>query len=179
MRIGMIGFGEIGQEIGRYICENKELELVSVMCSKNSEKIGVVVDSINNLERNIKNTKLDVIIDFSDSRAIIRNAELISRMKVNLVIGTTGFNELEIEKLVKFSKIYNNGIVYAPNITIGVNDMIEISHKSITRNEFVEGVIKATKFINGKIGFYEMKDVINLEKVINNYIEDNYISAVN
>lgn len=182
----MIGFGKIGQEIGKYIYENKEIELVSVMCSKENErigrdigkfisceKVGVVIDSIENLERNIKRTKPDVIIDLSNSKVAIKNAEIISRFKVNLVIGTTGFNELEIEKLAKFSRVYNNGIIYAPNITI------EISHEAISRKVFVEGGIKATKFISGKIGFYEMKDVLNLEEVINDYIEDQYKTAVN
>ena len=41
-------------------------------------------------------------------------------------------------------------------------ERIEITHRAHSRDAFVNGVIKAVKFVNGRIGIYDMSDVLKL-----------------
>jgi len=53
----------------------------------------------------------------------------------------------------------------------GDYDKIEISHESFSRKVFATGALRAAKFIHEKSGYYEMSDVLNLKKVLNDYLE--------
>jgi len=267
IKVCISGLGRMGKEIAKSILNQKEIHLVSVICSPNSksknedlgqilgiDNTGIIVSSSDNLEQVIFKNKPDVVIDFSNSKAALKNAIVFSKYRVNIVIGTTGFSAYELKKIFVISRKYKNGIVYAPNITLGVNvmmlltnltssllsnydfqitevhhknkldspsgtakkiaceiqnglknkginisnseipinsvraggvvgrhevmivgedDKIEISHESFSRKAFAQGAIKATQFIHKKSGYYEMRDVLDLEKVLKTYIENN------
>ncbi len=50
-------------------------------------------------------------------------------------------------------------------IFAGNEEVIEISHKAISRNNFARGAIKAAAWLSGKNkGFYDMRDVLGLNK---------------
>lgn len=263
IRVCLSGLGKTGQEIAREILNQNDMQIVSAICSPNScnkgkdlggligiKSIGVKLTSSDNLEKEIFKTKPDVVIDFSNPEAVLKNAQIFSKLKVNMVIGTTGFSKISQRRLHIYSKRYHNGIVYAPNITLGVNvlmflsnitanilndydfeimemhhkrkkdspsgtakkiaaevskglnaagiaktvedinitafrtggvvgkhevlivgenDKIEISHEAFSRKAFALGALKAARFINGKTGFFEMNDVLNLDKVLSDY----------
>lgn len=65
---------------------------------------------------------------------------------------------------------------YTPDVVVGKHDVmivgeddrITISHESFSRKAFAAGTINAINFIESKIGFYEMADVLDLSKVIKN-----------
>lgn len=46
----------------------------------------------------------------------------------------------------------------------GKHDQIEITHTAFSRVAFAEGAFKAAKFIVGRTGLYEMKDVFRIQK---------------
>lgn len=271
IKICISGLGRTGKEIAKTILsqsENqKDIQLVSVICSPNSKskdmdlgevlgtgKSGIMITSSEHIEEVIFRNKPDVVIDFSNPKSAIKNAVIFSRYKVNIVLGTTGFSAYQMKKIYVLSRKYKNGIVYAPNITLGVNvlmllaslsasllnsydfqitevhhknkldspsgtakkiayeiqgglkntgvsiatadipinsvraggvigkhevmivgeeDKIEISHESFSRKAFAQGAIKAAMFINKKSGYYEMRDVLDLEKVLKTYLESN------
>lgn len=267
IRVCLSGLGKTGKEIARELLEQKNIKLVSAICSPNSDKYGkdlgevigssntgIIIDSADSLEEVIFKTKPDVVIDFSNPEAAIKNAKIFSKMKVNIVIGTTGFSRFALKKLFILTQIHHSGIVYAPNITLGVNvlmlltnlasnilndydfqiteihhknkkdspsgtaikiageiekgiksagiknelinvpinavraggvvgkhdvmmigenDKIEISHESFSRKAFALGAIRAANFVNGKSGYFEMNDVLNLEKVLGDYMDRN------
>ena len=140
MKISLIGLGKTGIEIAKVILNRKDMELVSVMCSPNSAKkdkdlgeiIGtpetsIKIKGIDTLEEVIFKSKPDIIIDFSSPDATLKNANIISNMKVNMVIGTTGFTELELQQLKNLARHNHTGIVYAPNITLGVNVLMVLT----------------------------------------------------
>jgi len=264
LRICISGLGKTGIEIAKVIMQQKDMKIVSAICSPNSSKkgrdlgeligtkpVGIKLSGSDNLEQEIFKTRPDVVIDFSNPDAVVRNAHIFSKLKVNIVVGTTGFTKIGIRRLKVFARRYHNGIVYAPNITLGVNvlmflsnltanilndydfeimeihhknkkdapsgtakkiagevsrglnsagvaktpeelnitavraggvigkhevlvigedDKIEISHEAFSRKAFALGAIKAARFIQNKTGFYEMSDVLNLEKVLEDYI---------
>lgn len=272
IRICLIGIGKTGKEVARMIMEQENMKLVAAICSVGSlkkhkdlgelignEKIGIEVESADNLENVILKTKPDVVVDFSIPKATLENLQIVSKMKVNMVIGTTGFSEFDIKKIEKTASISGIGIVYAPNITRGVNvlmiltklatillnnydfqiseihyknkkdspsgtaikiakeiengllyagrkvldedipinsvraggvigkhevliageyDQIVISHESFSRKIFASGALYAVNFIEGKVGFYEMNDVLNLSKIIKDLYVDNDEAAL-
>jgi 4-hydroxy-tetrahydrodipicolinate reductase len=266
IKVCISGLGKTGKEIAKVLLKQDDIRLVSAICSPDSEKkgrdlgdvigcgaTGIIVESSDNLEQVIFGTKPDVVVDFSSPEAAVRNAKIFSRMKVNIVIGTTGFSKIALKKLYILASKYKNGIVYAPNITLGVNvlmllanlaanilngydfqiteihhknkkdapsgtarkiadeiekglissgriesivkipitairaggvigkhevmvigddDKIEISHESFSRKAFALGALSAIRFIEGRNGYYEMNDVLNLKKVLNDYLEN-------
>ncbi len=265
IRVCISGLGKTGKEIAKVLLEEEGINLVSAICSPDSDKkgkdlgevlgcgdTGIVLESSDNLEQVIFKTRPDVVVDFSNPESALRNAKIFSLMKVNMVIGTTGFSKLAMKKLFVLAKKNHTGIVYAPNITMGVNvlmlltnlaanilnnydfqiteihhkqkkdspsgtaikiateiekgmyssgkkegnfnipinsvraggvigkhevmiigenDKIEISHESFSRKAFALGAIHAIKFIAKKSGYFEMSDVLNLKKVLNDYLE--------
>lgn len=70
--------------------------------------------------------KTDIFIDFSTGN-VIKNTELIIRKGKGIVIGTTGLNDAQKTKLLSLSKQYSGKIVFAPNMSIGVNLLFHIS----------------------------------------------------
>lgn len=141
IRICVSGLGKTGKEIARVLSEQEDIRIVAAISSPNSEKlgkdlgevlgtkvIGVPVESPEKLEQIIFRTKPDMVVDFSSPAAAIANAKIFSRMRVNIVIGTTGFSKLALKKLFVLSKKYNNGILYAPNITLGVNVLMLLTN---------------------------------------------------
>lgn len=269
IKICISGLGRTGKEIARSILnekDKKDIQLVSVICSPNSklknmdlgevlgiDTTGINITSSDHIEEVIFRNKPDVVIDFSNPSAAVQNALVFAKYKINIVIGTTGFTPYQMKRIFVMSRKYKNGIVYAPNITLGVNvmmlltnlaasllnsydfqitevhhkhkldspsgtarkiafeiqgglkntgvsitssdipinsvraggvigkhevmiageeDKIEISHESFSRKAFAQGAIKAVKFIHRKSGYYEMKDVLDLDHVLKTYMEN-------
>lgn len=265
IKVCLIGVGKTGKEIAKMLLERNDMIIVSALCSTNSEKknvdlgivlgmkeIGIKIEGANKLEEVLLKYKPDVVVDFSRPDATLKNIGIIARMKINMVIGTTGFSVTELQKIEKIAKNKHIGIVFAPNITLGVNvlmiltklatillnsydfqiteihfkgkkdspsgtalkiakeiesgllyagkeipkegisinsvraggvvgkhevlvvgevDRITISHEAFSRKAFALGAMYAINFLENKTGFYEMKDVLCLSKVI----EDLYI----
>lgn len=265
IKVALIGLGKTGKYVANGILNQSNMKLVAAICSPNSSKKGtnlgyflknnktnLTISTSDEIESIIFQTKPDVIVDFSTPLATMKNAAILSEMKINLVIGTTGFSKENLDTLQDMCYKFKNGIVYAPNITLGVNvimilsniasailndydfqivemhyknkkdlpsgtaikisseiengftlsgiqnkiipisairaggiigkhtvlavgehDRIEISHESSSREVFADGAIKAINYIYNKIGYYEMKDVLNLKKILEEYSDRN------
>ncbi len=263
IKVGLIGLGKTGKHIAREILVEKNMEIVAAVCSPKSTKkgmdlgellntcqTGIIISTSDELQSIIFKTKPDVIVDFSNPSSTLENALTISKMKINMVIGTTGFTKDHINKIQDMTYRFNNGIVYAPNITLGVNvlmllsniaanilnkydfqiteihhknkkdapsgtalkisseienglesagvynkdipinfvraggvvgkhhvlivgenDKIEISHESFSRKAFAEGAINAINYIHKKSGYYEMKNILDLKRILYKYID--------
>ena len=143
MKLCLCGLGRAGVQIAKYLLARKDVKLVSACSSSNSKKIGkdlgeildcrdtgVIVQSPASIQSEQRNTIPDVVIDFSTPTAALENAEIFSKMKINIVMGTTGFTENEEEKLSVLVQKHNNGLIYAPNITRGVNVMMLLTELS-------------------------------------------------
>jgi 4-hydroxy-tetrahydrodipicolinate reductase len=137
IRICLIGLGKTGSEVARALLEQEDFRLVAAVCRPGSPKegkdlgeiigcrdTGIIVNGADKLEEMVFRTKPDIAIDFSKPEATMKNAVILSKLKVNMVIATTGFSGFSLKKLYVLSKKYRNGIVYAPNITLGVNVMM-------------------------------------------------------
>ena len=68
-----------------------------------------------------------VIIDFTAPQATLLNLQLASKQKKAMVIGTTGFEQSELQQLKELTK--NIPCVFAPNMSVGVNVLLNIVGK--------------------------------------------------
>lgn len=140
IRVCLIGLGKTGSEVAKVLLGQENIKLVAAVCRPGSEKTGkdlgeiigcrdtgLTVIGADKLEEMVFRTKPDVAVDFSKPEATIRNAVILSRMKVNMVVATTGFSKFSLKRLFVLTRRYHNGIVYAPNITLGVNVMMLIT----------------------------------------------------
>jgi 4-hydroxy-tetrahydrodipicolinate reductase len=66
----------------------------------------------------------DVLVDFTRPEGTLRHLEYCRNHGINLVIGTTGFS-VEQKKLIE-TAAKEIGIVFAPNMSVGVNVMLEL-----------------------------------------------------
>ena len=82
---------------------------------------------------------------------------------------------MKSEVNVPITAIRAGGVVGKHEVMIiGEDDKIEISHESFSRRAFALGALRAVRFVKGKSGYFEMNDVLNLKKVLTDYIhEDN------
>lgn len=141
IRVCLIGLGKTGSEIARVLLAQDTMKLVAAVCSPGSSKIGkdlgeiagckdtgIIVEGADRLEEMVFRTKPDVVVDFSKPVATIRNASVLSRLRVNMVVATTGFSKFSLKRLFVLTKKYHNAIVYAPNITLGVNVMMLLTN---------------------------------------------------
>lgn len=161
IRVGVIGLGRTGAELAKILLQQTDLEVVTAVTSPGSEKagkvlgeildcgtLGIVVEDARHLEQVLLRTFPDVVVDFTNPDASLRNARLCSKWNVAMVIGTTGFSWQAMTKLFAIGSMQKNGIVYAP----GTTDLQII----------VAGTVRAVRFIVKKKGFYEMSEVPDL-----------------
>lgn len=270
IKVCMLGLGRTGKEVARILYAQEDIEIVSVVCSCGSVKIGqdlgiiigtertgILISGCNELRAVLEETKPDVVVDFSSKENTVQSIGVISELGINMVIANTGFLETELTQIKNTVINHMNGIVYAPNITVGVNvlmlmsniaanilsnydfhvndvhykqkkdapsgtaykiskeiekglkmsgdsktnkigmsslrvggvigkhevfivgenDQLKIVHESISRNAFAEGTLRAVRFIHHKVGYYEMSDVLNLSKVLKDYIDQQYTTV--
>ncbi|MDP2829887.1 MAG: 4-hydroxy-tetrahydrodipicolinate reductase [Sulfuricellaceae bacterium] len=66
----------------------------------------------------------DVLIDFTRPDATLNHMAICRELGVKMVIGTTGFSSAEKEQIVEASR--DCGIVFAPNMSVGVNLLFKL-----------------------------------------------------
>lgn len=114
MKIALVGFGNMGQEIEKLINESGEHQIVS--------KSLTGIDRQWDLE-GIK--KADVVIDFTHPSVILENIKKVAGIGKNMVVGTTGWYDRldEVKQIVKKNRI---GLIYAHNFSVGANIFFKI-----------------------------------------------------
>lgn len=132
MRIAIAGAsGRMGRELIEAIVPESDVQLTvaldqqgSVSCGQDATAFlgrnsGVfITDDIEAL------ADADVLIDFTRPEGTMRHLEACLRHGVKMVIGTTGFDEAQRQQIVAASaKI---GIVFAPNMSVGVNVTLKL-----------------------------------------------------
>jgi 4-hydroxy-tetrahydrodipicolinate reductase len=81
----------------------------------------------------------DVLIDFTRPEGTLHHLEICQRLGVNMVIGTTGFTAQQ--KVQLGSAAQKTGIVFAPNMSVGVNlafKLLEMASKVLSHGYDIE-----------------------------------------
>ncbi len=116
MHILILGFGNMGK-------------LIKTVAQKRGHKTTTLDPMVPEADIKELNNQIlasvDICIDYSFSTAFIKNFEIISKYKKNIVIGTTGWYE-ELPKVKKMALENNIGLVYGSNFSIGVQVFFKI-----------------------------------------------------
>ena len=110
-RLAIVGYGKMGKLIEQFAPEYGFETAVRLDEFNNSSFEGITPENFQGV---------DVAIDFSIPSAVVENAERISALGVNLVVGATGWTE-HLNRVK--AAVQNNGtaLVWSPNYSVGVN----------------------------------------------------------
>ena len=135
----LLGLGRTGKVVAEELLSFREFDLVSVISRPTSKKVNrtlrelvnidseLVVSSSDALVEEIRKKKFTVAIDFSTPEACLKNAEILAEHGVHMVVGTTGFNKIQIYELKNLVQYFKTGLVFAPNISVGINALLFVS----------------------------------------------------
>jgi 4-hydroxy-tetrahydrodipicolinate reductase len=137
IRVAVTGAsGRMGKLIISNIVNSKEMELSAAFDLANigqdagtgieGGNLNVFISDIKDMEQILKDSKTDVLIDFTIANATVVNAPKAAVAGVNLVIGTTGFSKEQ--KSIIETAIFKNGVagIISPNFSVGVNVFFKI-----------------------------------------------------
>lgn len=113
MKIALIGFGHMGQEI-ELLAKEKGHSIASISFKERS--LGLDKEGIKNS---------DVVIDFSSPEIIISNIKAVMKLGKPMVVGTTGWYQ-DIKKVQSLVKQYRGSLIYGQNFSVGANIFFSI-----------------------------------------------------
>jgi 4-hydroxy-tetrahydrodipicolinate reductase len=130
IRVAVNGaYGKMGKMVVSSIDRDDELELVGGF------------DQAEVLSDVIRETKPDVVVDFTTASEGFKNAKIIIESGAHPVIGTTGFSEQQVKELQHLCQLKKLGGIIAPNFSIGAVLMMHISQQCaqyLTHAEIIE-----------------------------------------
>ncbi len=116
MKIALIGYGKMGQEIEKVAIARKH-EIVSIVGNENQW-----------IEFADEIRKADVVIEFSTPSAVYNNIRNAFNNDLPIVVGTTGWKE-RLPELKTLCNKMNQSLLYSSNFSIGVNLFFVINKK--------------------------------------------------
>ncbi|HEY0196900.1 MAG TPA: 4-hydroxy-tetrahydrodipicolinate reductase, partial [Methanobacterium sp.] len=131
--------GRMGSKIIKNILEEEDLELVAAIEAPETPfagkdvgevigagTIGVEITPADELKEVLEETKPDVLVDFTIAGAAVETIKTSSECGVNLVVGTTGFSDEQLNGINKVIEENKVNAVIAPNMAVGVNVFFKI-----------------------------------------------------
>lgn len=107
------------------LCQQKDTEPVGAIDIKAKEEYLSLPDSSGPIPFSrdaaslLAQTKPQVVVDFSHADAVMPLARAAAQHKVNLVIGTTGVPQAQVEEIGRLCAEHGIGAVVAPNFSLG------------------------------------------------------------
>ena len=137
IKVAVCGIGRTGMEVIRTIRGSERFSLAAAFCRPDSEKagqdvgtlmqlapFGILAHDITQLEQVLAQTEVDVMIDFSNPASAKPLLRACKKRRIPVVFCTTGYTEAELIWMSDFVAHNNLGVVYAPNVTLGVNVLL-------------------------------------------------------
>ncbi|MDY6916068.1 MAG: 4-hydroxy-tetrahydrodipicolinate reductase [Candidatus Cloacimonadota bacterium] len=114
LKIALIGFGRMGQLLEKMAPQN------------NCEVIAKIDPQLGNEISAKKLYDAEVCLEFSTPKAAYVNLKKLIKLKKNIIVGTTGWQDHfpELEKMVQQNKI---GLVFGSNFSVGMNMFFQIN----------------------------------------------------
>jgi 4-hydroxy-tetrahydrodipicolinate reductase len=127
INVGVLGaHGRMGSEVIKAVSSAQGLALVATL------DVGDSLDTV-------VTSGTQVVVDFTTPDAVMGNLEFLIKAGINVVVGTTGFDDKKIEKLESLLKTHPNvGVLIAPNFAIGAVLMMEFAEKAARYFESAE-----------------------------------------
>jgi 4-hydroxy-tetrahydrodipicolinate reductase len=115
-RLAIVGYGKMGRLVEQFAPEFGFELALKLDEFNNANFEGVTAENFRGI---------DVAVDFSIPAAVLPNVERIAALGVNIVIGTTGWQE-HIEAVQAAVERHDIGLVWSPNFSIGVNAFLRV-----------------------------------------------------
>jgi len=120
IKLGIAGVcGRMGRRILELACGDKDFEVTLALERKGIPQIGKELGKLKISSSPDGMFLIDVFVDFTTAEAAEANLDYVARYKKALVLGTTGLNDSQLNKLEEVSKIVP--VVFSPNMAVGVN----------------------------------------------------------
>ncbi len=127
--------GRMGSEVVRTVEKEDGLVLVGAVDPKYAgrdvgEVAGIGTKNIliaSSLPEALKESKPDVVVDFTSPQVIYENAKMVLGAGVNMVIGTTGLTAEQREELSKIAESHHANCLIAPNFSLGAVLLMKVS----------------------------------------------------
>ncbi len=125
--------GKMGQEVIKAVKNAEDMVLVARIDINDGEfaTIKDAKDSVN----------IDILVDFTQPKSIYENALYCLNNGINIVIGTTGLSDNQLEELKELSNRTKTGCFVAPNFSTGAVLMMkfaQIAAKYFDNAEIIE-----------------------------------------
>lgn len=88
--------------------------------------LGVSISDVKDMERVLKESSTDVLIDFTIADATVVNAPRAASAGVNLIIGTTGLSKEQKQIIEEAVSKHGVAGIISPNFSVGVNVFFKI-----------------------------------------------------
>ena len=139
--------GRVGQEVLRTVCANPEMQAVGAVDIKAKSKNlalpnGTEIPLSDDIAALLSSTKPDVMVDFTVYQAAMPAIRITAKKKVNLVIGTTGFSQQDIDEIDKLCRDNKIGAVVASNFALGAILMIHMAKIAAKYFDYAEIIEK-------------------------------------
>lgn len=111
--------GKMGQEVIKAVEADDNMTLVAKIDIKDGE-FATIKDAKNSV-------KIDVLVDFTQPKSIYENALYCLNNGINIVVGTTGLSDEEIDELKNLAQKTGLGCLIAPNFSTGAVLMMKFA----------------------------------------------------
>ena len=111
--------GKMGQEVIKAVEADDNMTLVAKIDIKDGE-FATIKDAKNSV-------KIDVLVDFTQPKSIYENVLYCLNNGINIVIGTTGLSDEEIDELKNLAQKTGLGCLIAPNFSTGAVLMMKFA----------------------------------------------------
>lgn len=126
--------GRMGRLLVRMISEQPDMKVVAAVDAPKTPaagkdagevagvgKLGVKIVGAEHLAKVIRETKPDVLLDFTNADAAVQNVRVAAEGGVAVVVGTTGFTPKQRAEVAEIVKKRGIAAVVTPNMSVGVN----------------------------------------------------------
>ncbi|MDO4573425.1 MAG: 4-hydroxy-tetrahydrodipicolinate reductase [Clostridia bacterium] len=144
MRIALCGLGRAGTQVVRSLYGREGVELSAIFCRDGSPRAGKTIrdyfpnssldceiHALENAEHSLRASASEVLIDFSSRKATLTLLPVCASLGVRMVVCTTGFTKQELAAMRQTAESSPGfALVYAPNVTLGVNVMMRLAQQT-------------------------------------------------
>ena len=148
--------GKMGQEVVKLVDRREDFKLVGAV---DVDKVGENIKDVLGLEQanaeisgdlsqTLQQIDVDTVVDFTTPQVIMDNIRVVCEAGVDMVVGTTGITETDLNEIEKLTSKNNNKAIVAPNFAIGAILMMEFSKKAA---KFLDDVEIIEQHHDGKL----------------------------
>lgn len=136
--------GRMGQEVIRALCQDEATVAVGAVDLKVTNDELALPDGSGsiplsaNLKQILTNCQPDVLVDFTVAQATMPAVRTAVKYGVNLVVGTTGLINEEIEEIDELAKAHQIGAMVAPNFALGAALMTHLAKIAARHFDYAE-----------------------------------------